>query len=127
MTDQITLTPYLRAMLLKEICSRINIVEYYEFLLNAPLTKSIRNTFTGTCPFCSDAKAFIMDKESGEYLCTSCNQNGDFLTLAGKKNNLSVNESLQVVTGYLGTAEERRLKSRYTVGEPCRTTAEVMA
>jgi DNA primase len=114
MTDQITLTPYLRALLLKEICSRIDIVEYYEFLLNAPLTKSIRNTFTGTCPFCSDAKAFIIDKESGEYLCAACGQTGDFLTLVGKKHNLSVNSSLQVVTGYLGTAEEKRMKSRYT-------------
>ena len=114
MTDQITLTPYLRALLLKEICCRLDIVEYYEFLLNAPLTKSIRNTFTGTCPFCSDKMSFIIDKESGEYLCAACSQNGDFLTLAGKKNNCGLNESLQTVAGYLGRAEERRAKSRYT-------------
>jgi hypothetical protein len=114
MTEQITLTPYMRSLLLEEICARLNIIEYCEYFLKRPLTQSIQNTFTGNCPYCAGYMAFVINKSNGKYFCMSCKCEGDFLTLMCEKEHRDLNASLQVISGYLETAEERERKSRYT-------------
>jgi len=113
MTDRITLTPYLRGMLLEEICSRLNIVEYYQFVLGNPFTRGIRNNFEGDCPFCFSIKTFVVDRGTGKYFCITCKSKGDFLTLLCEKEDRDLNAVLQVLTGYLKTADERQLEARY--------------
>jgi len=114
MNEQITLTPYLRALLMKEICSRLDIVEYFEYILDAPFTRGIRNTFEGACPFCRGVKTFVAAKETGKYFCTTCSAEGDFLTLLNKTRHLTLNAALEFLSEYLKIADERILKSRYT-------------
>ena len=125
MTDQITLTPYMRSLLLEEICKRLNIIEYCEYFLNAPFTQSIKNTFTGNCPYCAGYMAFVINKSNGKYFCMTCKCEGDFLTLMCEKERRDLNATLQVLTGYLKTAEERKLRARYVIGDPCRTIKEM--
>ena len=115
MIESITLTPYLRDLLLEVICERLNIVEYYEYLLNAPFTRSIRNTYTGDCPFCGASRTFAVNKVTGEYYCLDCPQKGDIFKLMCEKERLTVNRAIEVFTGCLKVAEERQLKSRYSV------------
>ena len=125
MNEQITLTPYLRALLMKEICSRLDIVEYYQFILDAPFTRGIRNTFECCCPFCSACKAsrvlkaFVVDKTAGKYFCTTCGAEGDFLTLLNKTRHLTLNAALEFLSKDLKSADERILKSRYTTDAIC--------
>ena len=116
MTDQITLTPYLRELLLEEICARLNIVEYYQFILNVPFTRGIRSTFEGGCPFCRASQAFVIHADTGKYFCTACRQEGDFLMLMSRKYNRDLNITLEALTVYLKMADERRMKSRYVTG-----------
>jgi hypothetical protein len=114
MNDSITLTPYMRELLLEEICSRINIIEYCQYILNAPFTQSIQNTFSGGCPYCAGYQAFVINKATGKYFCISCRAEGDFFTLMCEKQCRDLNAALQVLTGCLKTAEAREQKSRYT-------------
>jgi hypothetical protein len=117
--DQITLTPYLRALLMEEICSRIDIVEYYQFILDAPFTRGIRNTFEGACPFCKGNREFVINAHTGKYFCTTCGCEGDFLTLLNKTRHLTLDAALGFLSKDLKIADERILKSRYTTETAC--------
>jgi phage/plasmid primase-like uncharacterized protein len=106
MREKITLTPYMRALLLDEICRRTNIIDYCNFILKMNLEQCIKNTFTGDCPFCNDHQAFVINKATGKYFCINCRTEGDFLTLMSKKGNRDLNSTLQVLSGYLEKEEE---------------------
>lgn len=105
--DNITLTPYMRSLLLDEICRRMNIIDYCHYILHITLEQSIKNTFTGDCPFCRGYQAFVINKSTGKYFCINCRVEGDFLTLMCKKDNNDLNSTLSVLSGYL-KAEEKR-------------------
>jgi hypothetical protein len=112
--DKVSLTPYMRALLLDEICRRMNIINYCSSILNITLEQNIKNTFIGACPFCNDCDAFVINKSTGKYLCVNCSTEGDFLSLMAKKEGRNLNSSLQVLSGYLEKAE--RSKRPYAGG-----------
>jgi hypothetical protein len=102
MKDTISLTPYMRALLLDEICRRTNIIEYCHYFLKMNLEQSIKSTFTGDCPYCSGHQAFVINNSTGKYFCIHCREEGDFLTLMSRKENCDLNSTLHVLSGYLG-------------------------
>ena len=108
MRDKITLTPYMRALLLDEICRRTNIIDYCNVILEMGLEQSIKNTFTGDCPFCSGHQAFVINNSTGKYFCINCKTEGDFLTLMSKKECRDLNSTLQVLSGYLKAEEKQK-------------------
>ena len=112
--NKISLTSYMRALLLDEICRRTNIIEYCQFMLKMTLEKSIKNTFTGDCPFCNGHKAFAINKSTGKYFCSNCRENDDFLTLTVKMGGRDLNSTLHVLSGYIEKEEE--LKQAYAGG-----------
>ena len=108
MTDKITLTSCMRALLLDEICRRMNIIDYCNCTLHITLEKNIKNIFLCDCPFCHDQDAFAINKATGKYICVNCNTEGDFFTLMSKKDGHDLNSTLQVLSGYLEKAERSR-------------------
>jgi Fe2+ or Zn2+ uptake regulation protein len=108
MREKITLTPYMRALLLDEICRRMNIISYCHSILDISLEQSIQNTFTGDCPFCSGHQSFVINKSTGKYFCINCRANEDFLALLVKKEGRDLNSTLQVLSGYLEKSEKQR-------------------
>jgi hypothetical protein len=112
--DKISLTSYMRALLLDEICRRTDIIDYCNFFFKMNLEQSIKNTFTGDCPFCSGHQSFVINNSTGKYFCINCRTEEDFLTLMSKKEGRDLNSTLQVLSGYLEKEEE--LKPAYTGG-----------
>jgi hypothetical protein len=106
--DKVSLTPYMRALLLDEICRRMNIITYCSSILNITLEQNIKNTFIGACPFCHDCDAFVINESTGKYLCIHCSTAGDFLTLMSKKEGRNLNSSLKILSGYLEKAESSK-------------------
>lgn len=108
--EKITLAPYMRALLLKEICRRMDIISYCQNILNIPLKESIKGIFDGDCPFCNDLKTFGITKGTGKCFCNACKTKGDFLTLMCKMENYDLNSVLHMLTGYLRATETRKTK-----------------
>jgi hypothetical protein len=108
MTEKIDLTPYVRALLLDEICRRMNIINYCKCTLNITLEQTITDIFIGDCPFCHGQDAFAINKATGKYCCVNCDTEGDFFTLMSKTDGRDLNSTLQVLSGYLEKAEQSR-------------------
>jgi len=107
MIEKIDLTPYMRTLLLDEICSRMNIIDYCNITLHSTLEQNIKDIFIGACPFCHDQDAFAINKATGKYICVNCNTEGDFFTLMSKKEGRDLNSTLQVLSGYLEESERQ--------------------
>ena len=108
MTEKISLTPYMRNLLLEEICKRMDIIDYCSCFYNFILKPGIKNTFTGSCSFCSGNQSFTINKATGKIFCCVCKREEDFLTLMSKKDGCDLNSTLQVLSGYLEKEEELR-------------------
>ena len=114
MIEKINLTPYMRSLLLAEICKRMDIIDYCSCFYNFILKPDIKNIFTGNCPFCSGDQSFTINKTTGKIFCCVCKKEEDFLTLMGQKEDRDLNNTLKVLTRYLETKE--KLKPKYSGG-----------
>jgi len=108
MMEKIRLTTYMRALLLEEICSRMDIISYCKYIYNLIFTKSTKHTFTGDCPFCSGYKSFVINSVTGKSYCMACRKEEDFLTFMSIKERIDLNSTLQRLSGYLEGAEKRK-------------------
>jgi len=108
MNETITLSSYMRALLLEEICKRVNIIDYCKFFYHLTFKQRIKHTFTGDCPYCSGHQAFAINNTTGKSYCTACRQENDFLTLMSTKENIDLNSTLNRLSGYLKSAEEHK-------------------
>jgi phage/plasmid primase-like uncharacterized protein len=108
MTGKITLTPYMRDLLLDEVCRRMDIIDYCNCSLHITLELNIKDIFIGECPFCNDRDSFAINKATGKYCCVNCDTEGDFFTLMSKKDGRDLDSTLQVLSGCLEKAERSR-------------------
>ena len=106
--NKITLSLYMRALLLEEICKRMDIISYCKFFYNLIFKKSIKDTFTGDCPFCSGHQSFAINSTTGKSYCMVCKKEEDFLTLMSIKERIDLNSTLHRLSGYLEGAEKRK-------------------
>jgi phage/plasmid primase-like uncharacterized protein len=110
--DKISLSPYMRSLLLEEICKRMDIINYCKFFYHLTFKKCTKHTFTGDCPYCSGRRAFAINSTTGKSYCTACRQESDFLTLMSTKENIGLNSTLNRLSGYLKSAEEHKKAAR---------------
>jgi len=115
MSEPVILSPYMRGLLLKEICRRISIIDYCRYSLHISLTKNIRDTFTGDCPYCEGHESFVINEVTGRIYCMACRKEEDFLALAQTNYGYSLTSTLDMLTGYVKGADERR-KNAYAGG-----------
>jgi DNA primase len=108
MNETITLSSYMRALLLEEICRRMDIIDYCKYTHNLLFKRCIKNTYTGDCPFCSGHQAFAINSTTGKIYCMACKQEGDFLVLMSKLENIDLNSTLNRLSGYLKGEEKRK-------------------
>jgi len=108
MNETITLSSYMRALLLEEICTRLDIIDYCKYFYHLTFKKCIKDTFTGDCPYCSGHQAFALNSVTGKSYCMACKQEGDFLTLMSTKENIDLNSTLNRLSGYLKGEEKRK-------------------
>ena len=108
MNDTITFAPYMRALLLEAICSRMDIIDYCKYFHHLTFKKSINHTYTGDCPYCSGHKSFCINSSTGKIYCMACKQEGDFLTLVSKQENINLDITLHRLSGYIEAVEKRK-------------------
>ena len=114
MTDKITLTPYMRALLVKEICRRMDIIEYSMRILYIYFERGTRDSYTGNCPYCFEQDTFTLNKNTGRCYCRSCGNEGDFLGLMSHRKGQDLDSTLTMLTGYL--EEKKRWETAYAGG-----------
>jgi len=115
MSESVVLSPYMRGLLVKEICRHINIIDYCRYTLHISLTKNIRDTFTGDCPYCEGHESFVINEVTGRIYCMACRKEEDFLGLAQMNYDDSLTSTLDMLTGYAKGTDERR-KAAYAGG-----------
>ena len=108
MIEMISLTSYMRDLLLEEICSRMDIIEYCKYFYHLTFTQSLKDTYTGDCPFCRARNSFAINKVTGKSYCLACGKERDFLALMSKRDGRDLNGTLQVLTGYLEAKKEAK-------------------
>ena len=99
----------MRALLLTEICRRMDIIDYCIRWLYIHLDPGLRDTWTAAyCPYCGKKDVFHLDKNTGKYFCISCGKEGDFLGLMSDKKRNDLTGTLFNLTGYLQQADASR-------------------
>jgi DNA primase len=110
MKEHITLSPFMRGLLLREICRRMDIIEYCQHQFHMSLTKNIRDTYTGDCPWCEGHESFVINEVTGQSYCMGCGKEADFFSLLQAKHNDSLTTILSRLTGCVQAEDERRRK-----------------
>ena len=105
MSEKLTLNPYMRTLLLKEICRRMDIADYCRYLHNITFTENIQNTLTGDCPYCGGHQSFVINEVTGRSFCMACRDEGDLLALLCHLEGRDLTSIQDFLTGYLQEAE----------------------
>jgi phage/plasmid primase-like uncharacterized protein len=114
MKDAISLTSYMRALLLDEICRRMDIIEYCKQTFAIKLNHFKGSAYKSNCPFCRQKDVFLLSKKTGRYSCTCCKHVSDFLDLVAFSKKYDLNDTLAYISEYLEKAEEP--ETAYTGG-----------
>jgi glutaredoxin len=109
MTEKISLTPYIRALLLEEICSRMDIIEYCKQTFHLKLNHFKGSCYKGKCPFCRHKNVSLLSKKTGHFSCPHCKKVSDFLHIIAAYKDYDLNETLAYISDYLEKAEELEL------------------
>jgi hypothetical protein len=108
MNEHVTLSPYMRGLLLTEICRRMDIIGYCRYEFHMTLTRNIRDTYTGDCPWCEGHESFVINEMTGKSYCMGCRKEEDFLSLLQAKHNDSLTNILSMLTGCVKAEDERK-------------------
>lgn len=106
--NKITLPPFIRNLLLEEICKRIDIIDYCDYWYHLTFKKCIDHTYTGDCPYCSGYQSFVINSTTGKSYCMACKKEEDFLVLMSIKERIDLNSTLHRLSGYLEGTENRK-------------------
>jgi hypothetical protein len=109
MTEKISLTSYMRTLLLEEICSRMNIIEYCNQAFGLKLHHFKGSCYKGKCPYCRQKNVSFLHGKTGHFSCPHCRKASDFFHLVGVFRNCDLNGSLAYISDYLEKAEELEL------------------
>jgi hypothetical protein len=79
--DKKSLAPCMRALLLKQVTSRMDITGYCNHFLHLELKQTNRTVYKGSCPWCGKKEVFFCHKEAGTCICESCETIADFFDI----------------------------------------------
>jgi hypothetical protein len=80
--DKKSLTPScMRALLLKQVASRLDITGYCNSFLHLELKQTNGTIYKGSCPWCGKKEVFFCHKEAGTCICESCETIADFFDI----------------------------------------------
>ena len=88
--DKKSLAPCMLALLLKQIASRINIINYCNSFLNLELKQTNGAVYKGSCPWCGKKEVFFCHKTAGTCFCESCETIADFFDIITEHWDLSL-------------------------------------
>ena len=103
--DKISLA-CIRALLLKEVASRMDITGYCNYFLNLELKQTNGTVYKGSCPWCGKKEVFFCHKEAGTCICESCETIADFFDIITKHWKLDVSFALHLLALQLKKAAE---------------------
>ena len=102
-----SLTPScIRALLLKQVTSRLEITGYCNYFLNLELKQTNGAAYRGTCPWCGKREVFCCHKEAGTCYCESCETMADFFDIITTHWKLDVSFALNLLALQLKKAAE---------------------
>ena len=116
MSEKATLPPFLRKLLLIEICSRIDITRYCTMRLGVYLQIGMRDFYSGFCPYCWK-KGYHVNNKTGSCFCAACSKKSDFIELLGDKKGLDFSGTLAFLNDLLEEVEKQQVT--YSGGAPC--------
>ena len=109
MNNTLSIPLYMKSILLKEICRRMDIIGWLNRRMGLELeaTKKFAEIYQGLCPFCrGKKKRFFCDSETGYCACDSCWQMADFFKLAAFENNGDADKGMRMLVEYLRTGKD---------------------
>jgi hypothetical protein len=107
--DQKTLTPScIRALLLKQVTSRMDIISYCNHFLHLELKQTNGIVYKGSCPWCGKKEVFFCHKTAGTCICESCETIADFFDIMTTHWKLDVSFALCLLARQIKKAAELR-------------------
>lgn len=110
MKEPRTTTPdlplYMRALLLAEICSRLDIITYCNYFLKLDLKHTTGTVYKGTCPWCSKKESLLINRINGTCTCVTCGIEADFFDIITKHWDFDLWFTLKLLAWQLKEAEE---------------------
>lgn len=91
------LVPYMRALLLEQVTSRLDIIKYCNSFLYLELKQAIEPVYKGICPWCGKTEVFCCHKTAGTCYCESCETMADFFDIITKHWNFDFSFSLDLL------------------------------
>jgi hypothetical protein len=104
--DKKSLAPCMRALLLKQVTSRMDITGYCNHFLHLELKQTNRTVYKGSCPWCGKKEVFFCHKEAGTCICESCETIADFFDIITTHWKLDVSFALDLLALQLKKAAE---------------------
>ena len=104
--DTISIAPCMRAMLVKRVSSRMDIIKYCNSFLNLELKLINRAVYKGSCPWCGKKEVFFCYKTAGTCCCDSCKIIGDFFDIITIHWNFDLSFSLNLLAWQLEKSAE---------------------
>ena len=97
---------YMRALLLGEICSRLDIIKYLNFFLKLNFKQTTGTTYKGICPWCSEKESLLCNQINGTCGCESCGEKADFFDMITKQWEYDLGFTLKLLSWQFKKAEE---------------------
>ena len=72
---------YMKNIFLKQVASRLDIINYCNYFLNLELKQTNKAIYKGSCPWCGKKEVFFCHKEAGTCICESCETIADFFDI----------------------------------------------
>jgi hypothetical protein len=114
MNRTLTIPLYMRAILLSEICRRIDIIAYCNRGMGLKLKATREKVgercrtmiYSGTCPFCREKERFFFHRETGYCVCESCGKIADFFDMVAIENHGDPDKGMMMLVDYLRRGEK---------------------
>ena len=104
-----TLPPFLRKLLLREICRCMDITRYCTMELGLYLAGEMRDFYSGFCPYCWKKNAYLLHKKTGLFVCRACRKKSDFIAFLGERKGYDTSQALSFLNDYLEEAEKNQV------------------
>jgi hypothetical protein len=110
MKESRTTTPelphYMRALLLGEICNRLDIITYLNYFLKLDFKQTTGTVCKGTCPWCGETGSLLCSRINGTCCCESCGKKADFFDIITKHWGFDFSFTLKLLSLQLKKAGE---------------------
>lgn len=97
---------YMKNIFLKEVCSRLDIINYCNYFLNLELKQTNGTVYKGSCPWCGKKEVFFCHKTAGTCYCESCETIADFFDIITTHWNLDLSLLLNLLAWQLENSAE---------------------